>query len=92
MVAFYRFPKAHWKPLRTTHVVESPFAAMRLRTGAAKRFKNLTNAAALIWKVLRVAETRFRKLDAPHLLTEVAAGATFVDEERATKPLKRSAA
>ena len=27
MVAFYDFPEDHWKHLRTTNVVESPFAA-----------------------------------------------------------------
>ena len=35
MVAFYDFPEDHWKHLRTTNVVESPFAAVRLRTTAA---------------------------------------------------------
>ena len=29
MVAFYDFPEDHWKHLRTTNVVESPFAALR---------------------------------------------------------------
>ena len=29
MVAFYDFPEDHWKHLRTTNVVESPFAAVR---------------------------------------------------------------
>lgn len=82
LVTFFRFPRAHWKHLRTTNIVESPFAAVRLRTGAAKRFKKVTNATALIWKVLRVAETRFRRLDAPELLGEVAAGVRFVDGER----------
>lgn len=82
LVTFYRFPQAHWKHLRTTNVVESPFAAVRLRTGAAKRFKHVTNATVLIWKVLCIAETRFRKLDAPELLAEVAAGVTFVDGQR----------
>ena len=38
MVAFYDFPEDHSKHLRTTNVVESPFAALRLRTTAAKRF------------------------------------------------------
>ncbi len=33
VVAFYAFPETHWKHLRTTNVVESPFAAVRLRTG-----------------------------------------------------------
>ena len=37
MTAFYDFPAGHWRHLRTTNVVESPFAAVRLRTSAAKR-------------------------------------------------------
>jgi transposase-like protein len=55
LVTFYAFPKEHWKHLRTTNVVESPFAAVRLRTGAAKRFKKAENATAVIWKTLLVA-------------------------------------
>ena len=47
MVAFYDFPEDHWKHLRTTNVVESPFAAVRLRTTAAKRFKRVESATAL---------------------------------------------
>ena len=34
MVTFYDFPREHWKHLRTTNPVESPFAAVRLRTDA----------------------------------------------------------
>ena len=67
MVAFYDFPEDHWKHLRTTNVVESPFAALRLRTTAAKRFKRVESATALIWKLLLVAEKRFRRLDAPQI-------------------------
>ena len=79
MVAFYDFPKEHWKHLRTTNVVESPFSSVRLRTTAAKRYKKVANATAMIWKLLLVAEQTFRKLDAPHLLAEVAEGATYVN-------------
>jgi transposase-like protein len=35
MVSFYAFPKEHWKHLRTTNPLESPFAALRIRTDAA---------------------------------------------------------
>jgi transposase-like protein len=56
MVAFYQFPKAHWKHLRTTNPVESPFAAVRLRTAAAKRYGQVLNATAVIWKTLLIAE------------------------------------
>ncbi len=79
MVTFYDFPEAHWKHLRTTNVVESPFASVRLRTTAAKRFKRVQSATALIWKLLTVAEKRFRRLDAPHLLRDVFEGRKFVD-------------
>ena len=82
MVTFYGFPKAHWKHLRTTNIIESPFAAVRLRTAAAKRYKKVANATAVIWKTLLVAEKRFRRLDAPHLIAEVAEGVVYVDGER----------
>lgn len=74
MVSFYRFPKEHWKHLRTTNPVESPFAALRLRTDAAKRFKKVENATAMIWKMLMLAEKRFRRLDAPEKLMQVYLG------------------
>ena len=64
MVTFYDFPEAHWQHLRTTNVIESPFASVRLRTTATKRFKQVESATALIWKLLTVAEKRFRKLNA----------------------------
>lgn len=79
MTAFYDFPEKHWRHLRTTNVVESPFASVRLRTTAAKRFKRVDNATALIWRLLMVAEKRFRKLNAPHLLEAVYEGRRFED-------------
>jgi len=79
MITFYDFPKEHWKHLRTTNVVESPFASVRLRTNAAKRHKKVANATALIWRTLMVAEKRFRKLDAPHLLKDVYARKQYQD-------------
>jgi len=91
LVAFYAFPKEHWKHLRTSNVVESPFAAVRLRTTAAKRFKKVENATALIWRLLRVAEGRFRQLNASDLLPDVAKGKRCVDGEF-TKELNRKAA
>jgi transposase-like protein len=79
MLTFYEFPEQHWKHLRTTNVIESPFAAVRLRTGASKRFKKVASATALIWKVLLVAEKRFRRLNAPKLLLDVYENNQFVN-------------
>ena len=74
MVTFYQFPQEHWKHLRTTNIVESPFAALRLRTDAAKRFRKVENATAVIWKMLMLAERRFRRLNAPEKLMQVYLG------------------
>lgn len=90
MVTFYAFPKEHWKHLRTTNIVESPFAAVRLRTTAAKRFTKVANATALIWRVLLVAERSFRKLDHPQLLAEVAEGATCQNGIRVVEKVNTS--
>jgi putative transposase len=79
MITFYRFPREHWKHLRTTNVVESPFAALRLRTDAAKRYRKVENATAVIWKMLMLAEQRFRRLDAPEKLMQVYLGIGISD-------------
>jgi hypothetical protein len=76
--------------LRTTNIVESPFAAVRLRTTAAKRFKKVANATALIWRVLLVAERSFRRLDHPQLLAEVAEGAKYQNGIRVVEKVNTS--
>ena len=91
MGAFFDFPAGHWRHLRTTNVVESPFAAVRLRTSAAKRFKKVDGATALIWKLLMVAEKRFRKLNAPHLLPAVLRGDRYKDGQRVPAGRQRAA-
>ena len=92
MVAFYAFPEAHWRHLRTTNVVESPFASVRLRTTAAKRYKKVESATALIWKVLCVAEKRFRTLNAAELLAGVHADDVFTDGSFVTEEGRREVA
>ena len=79
MITFYDFPKEHWGHLRTTNPVESSFAALRLRTDAAKRYKRVDRAIAVIWKMLMVAEGRFRRLKAPELMEDVYLGPRYAD-------------
>lgn len=92
LVTFYQFPKEHWRHLRTTNVVESPFAAVRLRTTAGKRYKRVEAATALIWKVLQVAEQTFRRLNAPQLLPAVYADAQYVDGVQKHRPARQEVA
>jgi putative transposase len=77
LTTYYDFPREHWKHLRTSNVVESPFSRVRLRTAASRRFKSQVNATCLIWKTMMVAEMSFRKLNAPHLVDKVADGKKY---------------
>ena len=81
LTAYYDFSREHWKHLRTSNVVESPFSRVRLRTAASRRFKSQVNATCLIWKTMMVAEMSFRKLDAPELVAKVVDGTRYEDGE-----------
>jgi len=85
MTAYYSLPKEHWVHLRTTNIIESPFASVRLRTAASKRYKKVEGATAMIWKLLMVAEMTFRKLRSSDLLAAVAAGAIYKDGVQVTQ-------
>jgi len=63
MVAFYRFPKASWKSLRTTNPIESIFASVRLRTDAAKRLRTGTSATYLVFKLIQRLATSWRRIN-----------------------------
>ena len=84
MLTYNDVPDEHWRHLRTTNVVESPFAAVRLRTSAAKRCKKTEHATAIIWRLLGIAEQRFCKLNPPQLCRDVYDGIRFEDGQRIT--------
>jgi transposase-like protein len=65
ILTYNPFPIEHWRHSRASNVVESPFAAVRVRTNAAKRCKKVERATAMIERLLRIAEKRFRRLNAP---------------------------
>jgi putative transposase len=48
-------------------------------TTAVKGFKKVEHATTLIWKVLQIAESTFRRLQGAELLPAVYAGAQYVD-------------
>jgi putative transposase len=52
LVAFYDFPEEHWRHLRTTNVIESVFAGVRLRTDVAKRHGSRQDAMFLVFKII----------------------------------------
>ena len=94
LVSFFDYPPEHWIHLPTTNIVESPFHAVRLRTDAARRFKKVESAEAMIWKLLMVAQKSWRALNAPHLMREVYNGKRFKDRvavRAKTTPTRKAA-
>jgi putative transposase len=70
-LTFYQFPEAHWSHLRTSNVIESPFASVRLRTNAAKRFKKTKSGVCLVHQVLMRLSKNWRHLKSAHLCATV---------------------
>ena len=79
MLTFYDFPAAHWQSIRSTNVIESAFATVRLRQrvtkGAGSRAKGLTMA----FKLLAMAEKRWRRIRSPQLVKPLLEGTKFLD-------------
>ena len=79
LVRFFDFPAEHWKHLRTTNVIESAFATVRLRERVTKGAGSRTKGLLMAFKLLDMAQQRWRRLDGAALLPLVRAGAKFLD-------------
>jgi hypothetical protein len=79
LVSFFDFPAEHWKHLRTTNVIESAFATVRLRERATKGAGSRSKGLLMAFKLLDMAQQRWRRLDGAVLLPLVRAGVKFVD-------------
>jgi putative transposase len=86
LLTFFDFPAEHWLHIRTSNPIESAFATVRLRQritkGAGSRQRGLTMA----FKLLEMAQLRWRRLNGAELLPLVRAGVLFnngVQVERA---------
>ena len=79
LLAFYDFPAEHWQHIRSTNAIESAFATVRLRTRVTKGAGSRTRALTMAFKLLEMAERRWRRITAPELASQLADGARFVD-------------
>ncbi len=79
LLAFYEFPAEHWKHLRTTNVIESPFATIRHRTVRSKGCLSNKTALAMIFKLAEAAENSWRRLNGHNQLPKVILGVKFAD-------------
>jgi putative transposase len=73
----HRDPAEHWVHLRTTNPIESTFATVRHRSKVTKGPGSRAAGLAMAFKLIQAAQTRWRAVNAPHLVALVRAGATF---------------
>jgi transposase-like protein len=79
LLTHFDLPAEHWLHVRTTNPVESPFATVRLRQRVTKGAGSRTKGLTMAFKLLAMAEQRWRRVNGAHLLPLVRAGVRFVD-------------
>jgi transposase-like protein len=90
LLTYFDCPAEHWIHLRTTNPVESPFSTVRLRQRVTKGAGSRTKGLMMAFKLLEMAEQRWRKLNAAHLLPLVRANMKFVDGIQQERPDRRT--
>lgn len=78
-LAFYDFPREHWKHIRSTNPIESAFSTVRLRTYKTKGCGTREATLTMVFKLAEAAENGWQRLHSYGLLTLVASGIKFVD-------------
>jgi putative transposase len=86
LLVFYDFPAEHWIHLRTTNPIESTFATVRLRQRVTKGPGSRAAGVAMAFKLMESAQTRWRAVNAPHLVALVRAGARFEKGKLVERP------
>ena len=85
LLTHFEFPAEQWGHLRTTNPIESTFATVKLRQRVTKGAGSRTAGLTMAFKLLTMAEQRWRRLNAPHLVAQVRAGVRFTDGVRAER-------
>jgi len=79
LFTFYDFPAEHWRHLRTTNPIESTFATVRHRTDRTRGAVSRESIVPFVFKLARVAERTWRKLNGFEFLAKVITGVRFHD-------------
>lgn len=79
LLTFYDFPAPHWKHIRTTNPIESTFSTVKLRTAKTRGCVSRTGMLAMVFKLTKTAEQKWRTLKGYKLLAQVVQGVKFKD-------------
>lgn len=81
LLAFYKFPAHHWKHIRSTNAIESPFATVRLRTKKTRGQGTESTTHMMVFKLLEQASRRWQRLAGSNMIPLVLSGQVFEDGE-----------
>ena len=81
-LAYHDFPAEHWLHIRSTNVIESVFATVRLRHDKTKGSGSRSACLAMVYKLMESASRYWRALNGSSLLPEVVQGVKFSDGVR----------
>lgn len=71
LLTFYQFPRAQWKSLRTTNMIERLNGEFRRRTKSQGSFPNEDAALVMLYGLLATQTIKLRKIDGYHKMEEV---------------------
>lgn len=90
LLEFYNYPAEHWQNIRTTNVIESVFATVRLRTYRTKGCGSRIATLTMVFKLIQSAQKRWNKIRFAQKIKQVWEGIIFEDglEAKISKPLE----
>jgi transposase-like protein len=90
LLAFYNYPAEHWQSIRSTNVIESIFATVRLRTYRTKGCGSRIATLTMVFKLIKSAQKRWIKFRFAEKAQKVWNGIIFEDglEAKITKTLE----
>jgi putative transposase len=91
LLTFFDFPAEQWRHIRSTNVIESVFATVRLRHDKTKGSGSRTACLTMVYKLMESASRHWRTLNGSARLPEVVRGVVFRDGVR-QEPKEKTAA
>ena len=81
LFTFYDFPAEHWIHIRSTNVIESTFATVRLRTDKTKGCGTRLATLAMVFKLAFEAQKTWKRIKGYKWIPQVLQGITSIDGE-----------
>jgi len=79
LMEFYNYPAEHWPSIRSTNVIESIFATVRLRTYRTKGCGSRIATLTMVFKLMQSAQKRWIKIRFANKVKQVWEGIIFED-------------